>query len=241
MTGLPLDDGALSLVMPTGPGPHPGVVLGAEAYGPNPFIRGVQARLADLGYASVVPDYYHGTGPTNREAYDQFDEVIEHIARLDFTQGARDLARAVDALRATADVDARRIAVWGYCTGGTLAWLAACLRGDIAAAVLFFPSQPVFEELGPTTPVHPIDLLWQLTCPTLFIYGDDDMVMPPDLLADLRARIDRWGVDAEVRTYPGATHAFSAPWGPMRNEEADRIAWGDAVAFLTTHTNVRGR
>jgi carboxymethylenebutenolidase len=211
-------------------------VFGAEAYGPNEFIRGVQDRLAELGYASVVPDYYHGHGPTNTEAYDDFEEVVGHISRLDFTCGARDLARAVDTLRADPDVDARRVAVWGYCTGGTLALLAACMRGDLAAAVLFFPSQPVFDELTPRHPVHPMDLLWQLTCPTLFVYGSEDMVMPPELLADLRARIAQWSVDAEVRVYPGANHAFSAPWGPLRHEEADRAAWADAVAFLQTHT-----
>ena len=113
------------------------------------------------------------------------------------------------ALQASPEIDPRRVAVWGYCTGGTLAWLAACLRGDLAAAVLFFPSQPVFDELGPTTPVHPVDLLWQLTCPTLFIYGEDDFVMPPELLVDLRARIGRWDVDAQVRRYPAARHTPS--------------------------------
>jgi carboxymethylenebutenolidase len=228
----------LDVVKPAGDGPHPAVVVGAEAYGPNEFSHGVQARLAEIGYASVVPDYYRGEGPTNPEAYDDFTEVVEHIGRLDFTRGARDLARAVDALRADPDVDGRRVAVWGYCTGGTLAWLAACLRGDVAAAVLYFPSQPVFHELGPLTPVNALDLVWQLTCPTLFIYGDADPVMPPELLADLRGRIDQWGVDAEVRLYAGAGHAFSAPWGVMRHDEADRAAWDDAVAFLRAHTAV---
>jgi carboxymethylenebutenolidase len=224
------------IVRPDGPGPHPAVVIGAEAYGPNEFSQGVQRRLAELGYASVVPDYYDGEGPRNTEAYDDYEEVVEHISRLDFTRGARELASAVDRLRAEPDVDAARIALWGYCTGGTLAWLAACLRGDVAAAVLFFPSQPMFEELGPRTPVHPLDLLWQLTCPTLFIYGDEDLVMPPELLGDLRARIDQWEVDAEVRIYPGAGHAFSAPWGPLRHDEADRRAWSDAQDFLVRHT-----
>jgi carboxymethylenebutenolidase len=226
-----------NLVLPAGGGPHPAVVLGAEAYGPNDFIRGVQGRLAELGYASVVPDYYRGTGPTNTEAYDDFDEVIEHIGRLDFTRAAGDLVDAIDAVRARPDVDAGRVAVWGYCTGGTLAWLAACQRGDIAAAVLFFPSQPVFHELGPRTPVQPVDLLWQLTCPTLFLYGDEDGTMPPELLADVRARIEQWDVDAEVRTYAGGNHAFSAPWGPLRHEPSDRAAWSDAVAFLQEHTS----
>ncbi len=231
----PRSDASLEVAVPPGQGPHPAVVLGAEAYGPNDFIRGVQGRLVELGYAAVVPDYYHGQGPSKPEAYDDFTEVVEHIGRLDFTRGARDLAEAVDVLRARPDVDAGRVSVWGYCTGGTLAWLAACTCSNIAAAVLFFPSQPVFSDLGPNTPVHPIDLIWQLNCPTLFIYGDQDMVMPPELLEDLRARIDRWGVDAEVRRYPGAGHAFSAPWGPMRHAEADRAAWQDAVTFLRAH------
>jgi carboxymethylenebutenolidase len=229
---------SLEVAVPPGQGPHPAVVLGAEAYGLNDFIRGIQRRLVQIGYATVVPDYYHGRGPSNPEAYDDFTEVIEHIGRLDFTRGARDLVDAVDVLRARPDIDPGRVSLWGYCTGGTLAWLAACTCSDIATAVLFFPSQPRFSDLGPNAPVHPMDLIWQLNCPTLFIYGDQDMVMPPELLGDLRARIDRWGVEAEVRRYAGAGHAFSAPWGPMRHAEADRAAWQDAVDFLRTHTKV---
>ena len=113
MTERAASNDHLDVVKPTGDGPHPAVVVGAEAYGPNEFSHGVQARLAEIGYASVVPDYYRGEGPTNPEAYDDFTEVVEHIGRLDFTRGARDLARAVDALRADPDVDAERLAVWG--------------------------------------------------------------------------------------------------------------------------------
>jgi carboxymethylenebutenolidase len=222
--------------IPDGKGPHPGVVLGAEAYGVNPFIMNVQQKLVRLGYAVAVPDYYHGAGPLKPEAYDDFSEVVEHIARLDFTCGARDLAEAIDALRARPEVDARRVAVWGYCTGGTLAWLSACLRGDVAAAVLFYPSQYMFRELGPKTPVHPMDLVWQLTCPTLFLYGDCDPAMPRERIEDLKTRIERWGIDAQVNLYANAGHAFCAPSGPLRQEAASRDAWNDAIAFLQLHT-----
>jgi len=221
---------------PPGHGPHPAVVIGAEAYGPNEFSASVQRRLVELGYAAVVPDYYHGAGPTKKEAYDDFTEVMDYMGRLDFTAAARDLAETVDRMRSRSDIDASRVCLWGYCTGGTLAWLAACLRGDVAAAVLFFPSQPVFAEHGPTTPVDPMDLLWQLTCPTLFLYGENDMVMPPERLEELRARIDRWGVPAEVRRYAGANHAFTAPFGPLSHPEAAAAAWDDAVTFLRAHT-----
>ena len=219
------------VLLPDGDGPHPGVVLGCEAYGVNEFIREVGDRLRSRGYAVAIPDYYEGGGPTDREAYEDFTEVVEHIGRLDFTRATRTLVRGVDELRETPGVDPARVAVWGYCTGATLAWLAACQR-DVAAAVLYFPSQPTFGELGPNTPVHPIDLLWMLDCPTLFIYGDDDQVMPPELLADLHRRIERWDVPAEVRTYPGAGHAFTVPFGPLRNADAAATANRDADEFL---------
>jgi carboxymethylenebutenolidase len=224
---------AEEVLLPDGAGPHPAVVLGAEAFGVNPFIRGIGEKLRDLGYAVTVPDYYRGAGPLGKESYDDFTEVVGFIDRLDFTRGARDLAAAVARLRAMPQIDSRRIAVWGYCTGGTLAWLAACLRGDLAAAVLYFPSQPVFAELTPRTPVHPVDLLWQLTCPALFLYGDQDKLLSAPVLADLRARIAAWEVDARINIYPGAGHSFSAPWGPMRDEQADRAAWHDATTFLS--------
>lgn len=221
--------------LPAGDGPFPAVVLGAEAYGVNGFIRGIRDRLVGGGYAVAVPDYYRGHGPSDPENYEDFTEVISYIGRLDFTRGARDLAGAVGALRAMPAIDPRRIAVWGYCTGATLAWLAACMRGDLAAAVLYFPSQPVFAELSPARPVQPVDLLWQLTCPALFLYGDKDRLVSPQLLADMRARIDRWGVDARINLYAEAGHSFTCPRGPMRNAEADRAAWQDAITFLTKH------
>ena len=225
----------MEVLVPAGSGPHPAVVLGAEAYGVNNFIHGIQERLAGLGYAVAVPDYYRGNGPAEPDNYDDFTEVKEHIGRLDFTRGARDLAATVDAVRAMPGIDPRRIAVWGYCTGGTLAWLAACLRGDLAAAVLYFPSQPVFAELSPARPVHPIDLLWQLTCPALFLYGDQDKLMTSDVLAGMHARIDSWQVDAQIKLYQGAGHSFTCPRGPMRNEQADQAAWQDAISFLSEH------
>ena len=227
------------VLLPDGAGPHPGVVLGAEAYGVNDFIIGVGEQLVAEGHAVLIPDYYEGGGPIDREAYDDFTEVIGHIGVLDFTRATRVLVRGIDQLGATPGVDPASIAVWGYCTGATLAWLAACQR-QVAAAVLFFPSQPTFAELGPRTPVQPIDLLWMLDTPTLFIYGDDDEVMPPDVLADLRARLEQWEVPAEVRTYAGAGHAFTVPSGPLRKADAAEAATRDAFAFLARNLAVDG-
>ncbi|HMD46837.1 MAG TPA: dienelactone hydrolase family protein [Acidimicrobiales bacterium] len=223
------------LYRPSTSGPRPGLVIGAEAFGINDFIRRVAATLAHAGYVTLVPDYYRGSGPAHPERYDDFAEVVEHIGALDFVLATGDTVAGVEHLRRLEGVDPERVGVWGYCTGGTLALLAACVRPDVAASVLFFPSQPVFHHLDAEHPVHPIDLLWSLRGPSLFLYGDEDPVMGPELLADLRGRLARWDVDATVITYPGAGHAFCAPVPPMRHDQADRAAWADAVAFAARH------
>jgi carboxymethylenebutenolidase len=142
---------------------------------------------------------------------------------------------ALEFLQEDPSVRHDRIAVWGYCTGATLAMLAAALRPDLAAAVLFFPSQPTFDALDAKRPVHPVDLLWNARCPLLLIYGDEDPVMSPDQLSDLGERLDEWGIAHTIRIYPGAGHAFSAPVAPLRHDPSDRAAWADAVRFLAEH------
>ena len=138
-----------TLLLPDGDGPHPGVVLGAEAYGVNEFIVEVGEQLAAAGYAVLIPDYYRGDGPKNREAYDDFDEVVElHRASRLHPRRPGCSVDGIDQLRTTPGVDPSRGSRSGdTAPAATIAWLAACQR-DVAAAVLFFPSQPRFRSAG---------------------------------------------------------------------------------------------
>src|SRR5581483_2894849 len=131
-------DGATTafLARPASPGRHPAVAVGAEGTGINSYIRRVAATLAHLGYVAIVPDYYRGGGPEDPEDYTDIDGMVRHLDALDFRRAIHDLLAGIDLLAARADVDGGRIASWGYCTGATLALFAACLRHDLAAAVL---------------------------------------------------------------------------------------------------------
>jgi len=222
---------------PPSRGPVPAVVLAAEAFGINEFTREVASKLAEAGYVVVVPDYYHGHGLKDPESYTDFTEVMEFIDALDFVQGTHDVMAAIDHARGLPSVDPARVAVWGYCTGSTLAMLAASLDRRLAAAVLFFPSQPTFPELTVKRPVHPMDLLWNIACPVQLIVGDQDELLFP-LLAEFRRRFEAWSIVHEIRVYPGAGHAFSAPVPPLRHDAADRASWADAMAFLGEHCPV---
>jgi len=220
---------------PDGPGPYPAVVFGAEAMGPNRFGRRVAADVAALGYVTITPDYYRGAGPSQPDNYDDFTEVMAAIGELDFGAATFDVLSGVDWARAQANVDPDRVALWGYCTGATLTMLAASLDRRIAATVLFFPSQPTFEALTPKRPTHAIDLIWAIACPVLMLSGDQDAILSPAVLAEMRRRFDQWGVSYESHLYPGAGHAFSADAPHMHNAEATAASWAAATEFLDRH------
>ena len=221
------------LAQPTAAGPHPAIAIGAEGTGLNTYIRHLAATLAHLGFVTIVPDFYRGDAPPEPDNYDDFETLMSYIDALDFRRAVCDVLDAIDHVQGLAQVDASRVASWGYCTGGTLALFAACLRTDLAGAVVFFPSQPTFASHDDKKPVDVIDLLWNITGPLLFLIGDQDVVLPEDRLADVRRRFEVWGVDATVRVYPGGGHAFNAHGSSMYHEPSDEQSWDDAVDFVT--------
>ncbi|MGX1675557.1 dienelactone hydrolase family protein [Streptomyces sp. NPDC055400] len=219
--------------------PLPALVMGAEATGVNRFIHDTAAALAALGLVVAVPDYYRGEGQADPDDYTDIAEIMRHVDGLDFQRATYDLMAALDHLKADPTVDPRRIGVWGYCTGGTLAWLTACLRRDVAAAILFYPSQPVFNELTDRRPAHPIDLLWNLNCPVFLVYGEKDPLMPPDRLESVRERFGRWGVEHTIHVAPGCDHSFGAPIPGRHDAAAYERAWAEAVAFVSSRLGRR--
>lgn len=238
MIDLPTRDGASTpavLSRPVGDGPFPAIAVGAEGTGPNSCIRRVAATLSHLGFVVIVPDYYRGSGPPEPDNYDDFETLMSYINALDFTGAVHDLLDAIDYVQDLPSVDATRVASWGYCTGGTIALFAACLRDDLATAVVFFPSQPTFDPHDAKKPVDVIDLVWNIACPMALLIGDQDVVLPADRLADLQRRFDQWDVDATVIVYPGAGHAFNAHGSVLYNQAADEQSWDDAVEFVTRH------
>ncbi len=209
------------------------VVVATEAQGVNNFIRGVGVELAEHGYLAVVPDYYHGAGPADPEVLvdlAHMGPLQEAIDSLDFRRGAEDVLAGVEHVRRAEHISS--VAVWGYCTGGTLAWLAAELGRDVDAAVLFYPSQPTFHELSPTQPQHPIDMIWQIRCPTLLIVGDEDQVWPEDLVAEVTRRFNTWSIPFDKEVYHGAGHTFAGQFEDWHRPQAAAHAMERALAFL---------
>lgn len=223
------------VVAPTASGRYPAVVFGAEAMGPNRFGRRTAEAVAALGYVTITPDYYRGKGPSQPDNYEDFTEVIAAIDALDFREATFDMLAGVDWARQQPEVDPDRVVVWGYCTGGTLALLAAALDRRIAATMLFFPSQPTFHDITDKRPVHAQDLIWAIRSPVFVVSGGDDPILPPPVIAELRRRLEEAGVEHEIHVYEGAGHAFTGEARHMHNADATAASWAAAKAFLAKH------
>lgn len=236
IAGMAGDEVPALLCEPEGDGPFPAVVLGGEAMGPNRFNRRTAEAIAALGHVVLAPDYYRGHGPSRPDDYEDFTEVIAAIDALDFRQGTSDMLAGVDWLRSHPRVDAARVVLWGYCTGATLALMAAALDRRVAATLLFFPSQPSFPELTDKRPVHARDLIWAVRSPVLVVSGGDDPILPPPVIADLRARFEANAIIHEIHVYDGAGHAFTGDARHMHHAGATADSWERATQFLARHT-----
>jgi carboxymethylenebutenolidase len=238
-TGITIERGVslpVELFVP-GAGNGGAIVMGAEANGPNSFIRRVSARLAGLGYLVAIPDYYRRDWPGDPDDYTDLARLHQRIDELNFRQASFDLVDTIAEVRRLPEIDGDRVAVWGYCTGGTLALLAAGLDPSLAAAVLFYPSQPVFAVLNAKRPVHPIDLMWAIRCPVLMFYGDCDPVLPTALRTRLAERFREWDIAGRLVVYPDAEHVFAGDMPERYRADYDADSWRIAVEFLADHVN----
>lgn len=217
---------------PAAPGTNrAAVAFAVEATGMNSFGREVAAQLVERGIVVVAPDYYRGNGPSDPESFD-VTELTRSIGGLDFADAIADQLAAVDHLRSRPDVNPDRVVSWGYCTGGTLAWAASALDRRLAAAVIYYPSQPTFAQHDERHPFDVLDLMSVQSVPTLFLVGSEDDIVTDSVRADLSRRLKQSGGGHDLVVFPGARHAFAGPMPGRHSPGAAQAAWSRAQQWL---------
>jgi carboxymethylenebutenolidase len=164
------------------------VVIIQEIFGVNAHIRRVTDDYAREGYWAIAPALFDrvergieiGYGPEDMK------RGMEIRAKVAIEDAVTDVAAAVE--RAAEQVGGnKKVAVVGYCWGGTLAWLAAT-RLEIGAAVGYYggmirkyasevPAAPVmlhFGKLDKHIPMSEIDAIRaQQPAVPVFVYDAD--------------------------------------------------------------------
>jgi carboxymethylenebutenolidase len=204
--------------------PRAVLIIVQEWWGLNDHIKDVARRYARERFAAIVPDLYSRFGHKVIPNTDS-TEASKLMNALRQQDGLNDLNVTVDYLKTLKEVDRNRIGVTGFCMGGSYALMLPCVNPAIKAAVPFYGQIP--------DPDHPLE---RLGCPVLYVYGEDDGWITKADVQRLAMALKKYRKAGEIKTYPGASHAFfNDTRKEVYREAAAKDAWIRAVAFFRQH------
>ena len=215
--------------LPKAKGRRPAVIILHERYGIDQHTKDLTVRLAQAGFVGLAPDLFHRyTG--DRKA------VLSGAQRVDLTDdGAlEDLNGAVEYLKKLKEVDPARIGIIGVCQTGRQPLLLASKRNDIAGAVVLYGAIGGKEWMGNNLRPTPIEeLVAQVTCPVLGIFGETDHIISIDDVVRLRNCFEKAKKNCHIRIYSDAPHGWLNDTMPGRyRKDAAKDAWSLMMTFL---------
>jgi len=130
----------------------------------------------------------------------------------------------------------QRAGVIGYCSGGRQSVLSAC-SVNLDAAVDCYGAFVVVDrpEGSDMLAMSIVDLLPNLSCPLLGLFGLEDQFPSPEQTETLRELLTKNGKEFSFHEYEGAGHAFFAVDRPSYRPEVATEAWGEIWKFYAQH------
>lgn len=215
---------------PIGPGPYPGVIVIHEVFGLVESTREITHKFAARGYIALAPNLYFRECPGDPE-----EEVINTLRQTGGIPDSRviqDLSGAARTLRSVATCSGK-IGVIGYCSGGRQTLMFACNTRELTAAVNCYGGRVVTDEKTPNQPTPVIDMIANLGCPVLGLFGESDQNPSPDHVARLEAELKKHHKQYEFKIYPPDTgHGFFADFRPSYRQPSATDGWERIFNFF---------
>lgn len=202
------------------------VVLIHEIMGLTDWVMSVADQLAEKGYIAITPDFLSGMAPNGGRTVDFPDvgKVREVISMLPSEQVMGDLDAAV-AYGAKLPASNGKVAVGGFCWGGTQTFLFATHSKSIVAAFPFYGS-------GPTDAAA----IAKITVPVYGFYGGNDARVNATIPESERL-MKAAGKQYEPVLYEGAGHGFMRSGEQPDAQEVNRkgrdAAWKRWLELLS--------
>jgi len=211
-------------------GPFPVVLVVQEIFGVHEHIKDVCRRLAKLGYLAIAPELYARQGDVSKL---EREEIMKVVAKVPDDQVMGDLDAAVAWAKKDGNGDTSKLGITGFCWGGRIVWLYAAHNKDLKAGVAWYG-----RLTGTATklqPKHPIDLVGDLKCPVLGLYGEKDTGIPVKDVEAMQAAVKKADKTAEIVLFKDAPHAFFADYRPSYKKDAAEDGWKKLQDWFKKH------
>ncbi|HYS47091.1 MAG TPA: dienelactone hydrolase family protein [Rhizomicrobium sp.] len=213
------------LYRPDGLADFPGVVFLTDIWGIRPANIGMAKRLAEKGFAVLMPNVVHRYSRVQPGGLESDDEnenrkrLGELFSRLTPAQMESDGEAYVDFLLAQKGVKPGKIGAAGYCFTGQMALrIAAAVPDKVAAAASFHGGFLVTDK-----PDSPHKQLPRVKARLYFGHAVEDASATPEQVAILEQALRDWHGAFQSETYDGARHGWTVPGRPVYNElQAER-------------------
>lgn len=227
----------VTLAIPDGDGPWPGVILYPDAGGARAALRDMAERLAGLGYVVLVPDVYYRSGdwaPFSMK--DVFNDKAERqrlfamIGSVTPDAMESDARAFFDYLAARPEVRGETFGTTGYCMGGrTSLTVAGRVPERVAAAMSFHGGGLAADDPGSP------HLLADKIRAAVYVGGAaDDASFTEGQAETLDQALTAAGVEHTIEWYP-ALHGFAVPDNAPYDEAAAEKHWDAMKEFFGAH------
>lgn len=198
----------------------PTVLVVHENRGLNPHIEDIARRLATDNFIAFAPDALFPLGGYPGDE----DKARELFLKLDQNKSRADFIAATDILKRLPEGNGK-VGVVGFCYGGGIANFLATKIPDLAAAVPFYGSPPLTEDVP------------KIKSPLLIHHGEKDERLIASLPA-YETALKVANVNYQAFIYVGAQHGFNNDTTPRYDETSAKLAWRRTVEFFDKNLRV---
>jgi carboxymethylenebutenolidase len=206
---------------PTG---GPAVIIFPDVRGLYRFYVELAERFAQAGHHAIAIDYFGRTAGTGER--DEDFEFMPHVEQTRLVQVQADADAAKSAL--VERTGATSFVTVGFCFGGSQSFFAGMSPELMLDGVVGFYGRLAGGRAG-MPPV--LDVVGDVRCPVLGLFGGADEAIPADAVEDFRRALDAAGVANEMVVYDGAPHSFFDR-GFDEHREACDDAWRRMLRFV---------
>lgn len=229
---IPVKDGEIPAyrAVPAKSGKFPLVLVIHEIFGVHEHIQDICRRFAKLGYMAIAPELFVRQGDVSKSS--DTEEIRQVVAKVPDAQVISDLDATINWALNSAQVDANKIGITGFCWGGRITWLYAAHNPKLKAGVAWYGR--LVGDVTELTPKYPVGIASTLKVPILGLYGGKDPSIPLDTVKQMRDRLNS-SSKSEIIVYPDAPHAFFADYRPSYRETEAKEGWQRLQAWFKQH------